>query len=80
METVEPITVHEAKRLVKQALSDRRLSFTRLTARTIDFTDLARCQRVFVTVHGWQWTRQSKPQWAEIKLMAGEHGFNVEAG
>lgn len=74
METAE-IAVNEAKRLVKQALTDRRLPFTKLTARTVEFTDLAHCRRIFVHVHGWQ----SNPQWEEIKAVAREHGFNVEA-
>jgi hypothetical protein len=55
------LTTHAAKRLLREELERRglrkKVSWTRLTVRTVDFTDLARARCVFVTVHGWTWSR-----------------------
>lgn len=67
-----PITFNCAKKLIRSALSARGLE-NKLTAKTIDFSDLARASCVFVTVHGWR----PDPLAAELERLAGEHGFRV---
>lgn len=69
------MTVNEAKWLIKAELERRKLPYTKLTARTIDFTDLARASCVFVKVHGWV----PNPQWTELKAIAVANGFRIES-
>jgi hypothetical protein len=47
----------------------------KLTARTVDFTDLARCSVIFVQVRGWE----PNPLWNELKTLAKTNGFCVES-
>lgn len=47
------ITTHQAKRVVREALERYGLGYTKLTARTVSFTDLARGEALVVTIHGW---------------------------
>ena len=70
----EYVTTNEAKKLLKGELERRGLRFTKLTARTISFSDLARGSGVFVKVHGWE----SNPEWNGLKAFAREHGFFIE--
>ncbi len=67
-------STRRASSIIKAELVKRRLPFTRVHARTVDFTDLARAQAVFVIVEGWE----PNPQAAEIKDIARAHGFHVE--
>lgn len=69
------VTVGQAKKIVKSELERRDLPFTKLTARTIDFTDLARASCVFVKIHGWQ----PNPAFDEIRAVAVANGFRIEA-
>lgn len=46
------MTTHQAKQDLRAKLAARRIDHQRLTARTIDFSDLARAKPVFVTIHG----------------------------
>ena len=69
------ITPAAAKKLLCGELDRLQLPYTRLTARTIDFTDLARARRVFVCVHGWK----PSPAFDDLRLFARPHGFCVEA-
>lgn len=48
----------------------------KLTARTISFADLARGDRIFVTIHGWQ----PDARWDALSAHAHALGFSVEAG
>lgn len=53
--------LHEAKKEVKSKLELAGLPYTRISAKTWDFTDLARAKFVSVTVHGSrQWNAE---QW-----------------
>lgn len=63
-----------AKAIIKAFLDERKLPYTKLTARTIDFTDLARGTCVFVKVHGW------KPSlfWNDMSRLARDNGFRIE--
>jgi hypothetical protein len=68
------VTANEAKRIIKNELDNRGLAYTKLTARTVSFVDLARASCIFVCVHGWQ----PNPQWAELRRIAVEHSFRIE--
>lgn len=67
------MTTNEAKKLIKSELVRRGIPFMKLTAKTIDFTDLARKSCIFVTIHGWQ----PNPQLKELKDIAARNGFRV---
>ena len=69
------VTASQAKKIVKSELERRNLPFTKLTAKTIDFTDLARASCVFVKIHGWQ----PNPAFDEIRAVAVANGFRIEA-
>jgi hypothetical protein len=69
------VSTHEAKKITREALDRLALPYTRLSARTVDFTDLARASAVFVTVHGWQ----PSPRWEELKADTKGKGFILEA-
>lgn len=68
------ITLNNAKKIIARALEERQLSFTKLTARTINFSDLARGDCVFVAIHGWQ----PNPAWDDLKTLAKSNGFCIE--
>lgn len=67
-----PVTVSGAKKLIKSALFARGLE-NKLTAKTIDFSDLTRASCVFVIVHGWR----PDPLAADLEKLAREHRFRV---
>jgi len=69
------MTPRQAKQLVRDRLEAQGLQYSRLTARTVDFSDLARCSRVVVTIHGWQ----PSAAWRDLQAFATGHGFYVEA-
>ena len=68
------ITVNEAKKIIKGKLDADKLPYTKLTARTVGFQDLARGDCVFVKVHGWQ----PSPAWSDLEALARSNGFRVE--
>ena len=65
---------NEMKTAVKTWLAQKGLDH-KVTARTIDFTDLARASKVFVKVHGWK----PDQSWLELETLAKKNGFCVEA-
>lgn len=67
------MTTHEAKKLLRDELDRRELPYDKLSARTIGFSDLARTDMVFVTVHGWE----PNPVATELNQFASDHGFRV---
>ncbi len=69
------MTPAQAKKIIAAELQARYLPYTKLTARTIDFSDLARASCIFVTIHGWQ----PNPQWEELRKVAVANGFRIEA-
>jgi hypothetical protein len=69
------ITTHRAKTIIREELERRGLAFAKLTARTVGFQDLARADCIFVQVHGWQ----PNPAWDELRSIAVQHGFRIEA-
>jgi hypothetical protein len=68
------LTPAACKLIVREFLDERRLPYERLSARTIDFSDLARARVIFVSVHGWQ----PSPAWEELRALAFKHAFRVE--
>jgi hypothetical protein len=70
------MTTHQAKKIVLAKLEAGRLKYTKVTARTINFTDLARDSKVFVQIHGWT----PNPKWNDLEHLAHQHGFCIEAG
>lgn len=73
------MTTHQAKKLLKGYLDANGLGYTKLTARTISFSDLARASCIFVKIHGYV---ASKPgistDWADMKRFAVGNGFRIE--
>ena len=70
------ITARKARKLLIDFMTEEGLPFTKLTARTISFQDLARARRIFVKVYGWI----PSPDWAKVREFAVAHGFSVETG
>lgn len=70
----DTMTTSLAKRIVKDKLQTLNLPFTKLTARTIGFQDLARANCIFVKIHGWQ----ASPLWDDIADTARANGFRIE--
>jgi hypothetical protein len=70
------MTPNEAKAVVRNFLTANNLPFVKLSARTVGFTDLARGECLFVTVHGWK----PNPLWNDLKALAKENGFCIQEG
>lgn len=73
----------EAKRIIKAELVNRGLPFSKVSAKTVSFSDLARGESVFVSVKDWDYRRlesaeQSRTIWAELKALAHANGFCLE--
>ena len=68
------MTAFQAKKIVAEWLAGNNLPYHKLSARTVDFADLARGSKLFVKVHGW------KPNsiWGELRAIASVNGFLVE--
>lgn len=66
------ITPHHARKLTKEWLDSKGFDY-RVSAKTIDFSDLARDYAVFVTVHGWK----PNKSWSELQKHARKHGYYV---
>jgi hypothetical protein len=69
------VTIPDAKTIVHDFLDKHELPYTRLSGKTVDFTDLARMRKIFIRIHGWL----PNPIWAELKQLAQENDFCVEA-
>ncbi|GIU69842.1 MAG: hypothetical protein KatS3mg002_1078 [Candidatus Woesearchaeota archaeon] len=64
----------QAKKLLKDYLDTHHIPYTSLTAKTVNFTDLARGESVFVTIHGFT----PNPIANEIRSFAKDNNFCVE--
>jgi len=67
------MTAAKAKKLLKAELDKRGLPYTKLTAKNVGFSDLARDECVFVTVHGWQ----PNPAASELEKLAKRDGYRI---
>jgi len=75
MESCE-ITPRKAANITKTYLAIRNIPFTKVSARTIGFSDLLRCSRIWVRVEG----TIRGAFWAELDKIAHDQGFYVEVG
>ena len=76
----DPADPRACKQVIAAALAEHGLS-NRLTAKTIDFEDLARASMVFVTIHGWGSPAQQAKIGAllpALEVSARAHGFRVQ--
>ena len=69
--------VNECKKTAAIILHGAGIGYDKLTAKTVSFSDLARAERVFVTVHGAKAARYV-PCWDTAKAYAREHGFTLQ--
>ena len=70
------MNTRQAKLIIKSKLDELKLPYDRLTARSIDFTDLARDKCIFVKIHGWK----PNPAWKELETLAINNNFRIESG
>ena len=68
------MTHSRAKKIIAKFLDERKLFYVKLTAKKVGFTDLARGDVIFVTIHGWR----PNPATADVTKLARENGFRVE--
>lgn len=68
-------TTGEAKKTAAIILRGVAIGYDKLSARSVSFSDLARADCVFVTVHG---ARIAGPGAILAKATAREHGFRLE--
>jgi hypothetical protein len=74
MKGVHTMTNNEAKKIISNKLNELNLPAFKLTAKTIDFTDLARASKLFVKIHGWK----PSPLWVDLQKTAKENGFLIQ--
>lgn len=70
----ETITHHRAKQIIRGKLDELGVPFTKLTAKWVNFSDLARVRCMFVKIHGWK----PNPAWRDIETFAADNGFRVD--
>ena len=70
------ITPTQAKRHLKGLLDKHGVSYKKLTAKTVGFSDLARGEGVFVKIHGWK----PNPLAADLKKEAKKAGYIIDFG
>jgi radical SAM superfamily enzyme YgiQ (UPF0313 family) len=70
------MTPNEAKKQVRQWLKDHGLPEYKLSAKTVDFSDLARVRVIFVTVHDWQ-PHPGIP-FRDLEVWAKRQGFEAQ--
>ena len=46
------MTINEAKKDLAKRLASFEIEYEKITGKTVDFQDLGRCNRIFLTVHG----------------------------
>jgi hypothetical protein len=78
------VTIRQAKAIIKDELDLLHLSYSKLTAKTVDFSDLARRDRhalldcctecVFVKIHGFP----PNAVWDDLKALAKQNGFCIQ--
>lgn len=69
------MTPRAAGAAIRVALKGRALPFTKVRARTVSFSDLARASKVFVTVEGW---RADRSMADELRAIGKANGFIVD--
>ncbi len=74
----EDMTAREASKIIRQELEAQKIPFSTVSAKTISFSDLARGERIFVTVTGWERGYASPSRYALIADIAKKNGFSVD--
>ena len=69
------MNANAAKKVVAEKLNSLGLPAFKLSAKSIDFTDLARANCIFVKINGWR----PSPFWDDLKKTAKENGFCIES-
>ena len=69
------MTSNGAKKIIAARLEDLHLPPYKLTAETVDFTDLARASKLFITIHEWK----PSPLWDVLQQTAKENGFLIQS-
>ena len=72
------MTSREASKLIKQTCIEQKIPFAKVSAQTVSFSDLARGDRVFVTVFGWIQNDDSASRYALLHNIARINGFSVD--
>ena len=67
------ITIHKAKKIIKEVLDTEGLNYTKVTAKTVNFSSL-RGSGIFVKIHGWT----PNPSGSLVRKTAKDNGFFVE--
>ena len=70
------ITAREAGKIVRWWLRDQSIAGIIVTAKTIDFSDLARCSKVFVFLEG-AFRVLTAEHWTMLDKLARDHGFLI---
>jgi len=68
------MTSNEAKKIIAKKLNDLNLPAYKLTANTVDFSDLAKGSKLFVKIHNWK----PSPLWNDLQKTAAENGFLIQ--
>lgn len=67
------MTTNKAKKIITSKLQELGLPNYKLSAKTVDFTDLARASKIFIKIHDWN----PSPLWEELQKVAKENGFLI---
>jgi len=68
------MNARQAAALIKKELEARQIPFTKVSAKTVGFQDLARCDKIFVRIEGWR----PSPVAGELREIGWRNGFVVE--
>lgn len=68
------MNTRKAKQIIAKKLTELDIPYTKLTAKTVGFSYLARARCIFVKIHGWK----PNPAIGELKSLAVANGFRVE--
>jgi hypothetical protein len=63
-----------AKKIMRDYLDSNAIPYTKLSAKTVGFSDLARTNCIFVKIRGWE----PNPIAADVQRCAVSNGFRVE--
>lgn len=75
------VTPRQAATLVRNYLTEAGVPFTKVSGKTVDFTDLARFSYVLVEIRGWtEWTEDVPRHMKALRHMAKEHDFLIADG
>ena len=74
---VKVITARVASKLIKQVCVESKIPHTKVSAKTVSFSDLARGERIFVTVCGWERGYEAPSRYALLADVAKKNGFSV---